>query len=87
MSLKYVLLLAWLVLSGSCKLRAPAVPLVVTDPYTSIWSMSDRLTDDYTRHWAGGVSPMTGMLMVDDSCYRFLGPRDLSNLECAGVME
>lgn len=30
---------------------------------------------------------MTGMLMVDDSCYRFLGPRDLSNLECAGVME
>jgi len=63
------------------------VPLVVTDPYNSIWSMKDKLSDDYPRHWAGVVSAMSGMIKVDDDCYRFMGPRDLSNLECGGVLE
>ena len=54
-------------------LRAPAYPLVTIDPYTSGWSMSDRLNADQVRHWTGKAFPLLGVIRIDGKCYRFMG--------------
>lgn len=53
--------------------RAPAYPLLVNDPYLSIWSFSDTLFADATRHWTGREQPLIGLLRVDGKTYSFLG--------------
>jgi len=58
---------------GRGSLRPPAVPLVTVDPYLSIWSKSDNLTDDVTRHWTGRPQSLMSMIRVDDRAYRLMG--------------
>ena len=69
------------------QLRPPSVPLVVCDPYFSIWSASDTLAGDVTRHWTGREHPLTSLIRIDDKPYRLMGnqPDGLAVLEQTGL--
>lgn len=68
-------------------LRPPAVPLVVLDPYFSIWSFADHLTYDATRHWTGARMTMQSIVRVDGKSYRIMGdePRIVAPAEQTGL--
>ena len=67
--------------------RPPAVPLVTFNPFLSIWSEADHLTDNATRHWTGREHSLVSLIRIDGKAYRLMGndPTNLPALPQVGV--
>ncbi len=67
--------------------RPPAVPLVTSDPYLSIWCEADHLTDAPTRHWTRREHSLVSLVRVDGRACRLMGkePADAPALPQVGL--
>ena len=53
--------------------KVASVPLVLHDPYFSIWSSYDHLNDGETTHWSGNPYHLRGYVDVGGKRFCFLG--------------
>ena len=65
--------------------RLPAIPLICSDPYLSIWMPADTLTQTDSTHWCGPTKPLRGTATVDGVKARYLGVGSAPEAELVGL--
>ena len=67
--------------------RPPSVPLVTYNPFLSIWSDGDHLTDVNTKHWTRHDHALVSLIRIDGKTYRLMGeePIDVPALKGTSV--
>jgi hypothetical protein len=73
--------------AAATSFRPPSVPLVTFDPFLSIWSPADRLTDHATQHWTRREHSLVSLIRVDGQVFRLMGnnPTNLPPLPQVGL--
>ncbi len=56
--------------------RIASIPLVLHDPYFSIWSPADKLYETDTVHWSKAPQRLYGYVTIDGVVYSFLGNKE-----------
>ncbi|MBQ7840286.1 MAG: DUF4965 domain-containing protein [Lachnospiraceae bacterium] len=60
--------------------RAASIPLVLHDPFFSVWSSADHLYDADPVHWTGIRQQMRGYVKADKKVFSFLGDREFHDV-------
>ena len=55
------------------KMRPPAIPIITIDPYFTVWSPSNILTDTDLQHWSAKPNRIKGQVTIDGETLRFMG--------------
>ena len=66
-------------------IRPPCTPLNVVSPYQSVWSCTDELHGSSPTFWTGDVHALFGMIMVDGTSFRWMGPAGASGIDTPAV--
>jgi hypothetical protein len=74
-----IILAAAAAAQGLAPIRPPAVPLIAHDPYFSVWSNTDKLTDSVPVHWTGKPNSLIATVRVDGKMYRVMGREQRQN--------
>lgn len=53
--------------------RVPSIPLIVNDPYFSVWVPADLVNEAGTVHWSGAKKKVSGIVHIDGVAYNWLG--------------